>query len=504
VRTIALKLVVAIFCLLPYVAQFLFVKNDFGSIQPFVFLCLVITGLFILAGLRFWWLALPLLILSGCFTAFNALTGTFMSPMVALSIFGSDSAESIEFIQSAFFIKFLVIVVATVAIPLISGKLLSPPRPEAPPATAALSLTLTGLVLLAWFHHSNSFHEGRFYAYRDGLFRYYPLRQWITVRRGFLQTALVIRQYEAQTQPAALTLNNEGVSVLLVVGEAARKKSMSAYGHFLSTTPFVDDMLLKQSQRVVLFSDALAVSPLTNISVPSLLSMADARNFKQIGNHPSLFLALENSPVMTTMIEHKKNLLGFHNQLIGIIAKDNKELIYHGSQHGYDEALLKPLNKTLMKKTDGKPRLITLHLAGSHYAYNKRYPSEHECFLPDTPDAHYLSSIRYTDHILKLVMERLDQLQEPVAVLYAPDHGEYVNDDNDGIYGHGFKTLSAQEIEIPFFMLFNHALIKQNPEIISVLKQHANMKVSHDNISHTVMGLLGATKSRHYQQRHGE
>ncbi|WP_420885688.1 sulfatase-like hydrolase/transferase [Candidatus Reidiella endopervernicosa] len=49
---------------------------------------------------------------------------------------------------------------------------------------------------------------------------------------------------------------------------------------------------------------------------------------------------------------------------------------------------------------------------------------------------------------------------KPYVVIYLSDHGEYVNDEGDQIYGHGFKAISRGEIDIPLVFLFNDEYLK--------------------------------------------
>src|SRR5207344_2356783 len=96
----------------------------------------------------------------------------------------------------------------------------------------------------------------------------------------------------------------------------------------------------------------------------------------------------------------------------------------------FDGALLNEVREIVdMEPTGNRKLLIVLHVKGSHFEYDRRYPSEFAHFV--TPqgtrrnkivDA-YDNSILYTDWFLSELISMLSSRNTHTALLYASDHG---------------------------------------------------------------------------------
>ena len=84
------------------------------------------------------------------------------------------------------------------------------------------------------------------------------------------------------------------------------------------------------------------------------------------------------------------------------------------------------------------------------------------------------------------------EADKPLVMLYASDHGEYLNDYGDGFYGHGYRNhLTRFEIDVPFFLAVNERFIRDYPTEFAEMYKRTELGVSHDNVSHTLLGLMG-------------
>jgi glucan phosphoethanolaminetransferase (alkaline phosphatase superfamily) len=141
---------------------------------------------------------------------------------------------------------------------------------------------------------------------------------------------------------------------------------------------------------------------------------------------------------------------------------------------------------------DPARQFAVLHLFGSHYDYAERYPPEFQRFSGGDPlvDA-YDNSILYTDHVLALLIDELDRRQEPAVLFYASDHGENLNDSGDGNLHHACRDFTRYEIEVPMIFYANRAFADAHPGRLAAIRACASLPVSHDNLSHTLLGLAG-------------
>jgi len=82
-------------------------------------------------------------------------------------------------------------------------------------------------------------------------------------------------------------------------------------------------------------------------------------------------------------------------------------------------------------------------------------------------------------------------LQE-VVFLYVPDHGEMIRGYGAPVSGHGFSTFTNKgEFEVPFLIAFNNAWFLASESMATRVQSRIHQPVSHDNISHTILGLMG-------------
>ncbi|HHO58665.1 MAG TPA: phosphoethanolamine transferase, partial [Thiotrichales bacterium] len=139
---------------------------------------------------------------------------------------------------------------------------------------------------------------------------------------------------------------------------------------------------------------------------------------------------------------------------------------------------------------------------GSHGpAYYRRYPERFERFTPvcktnqlencteEEIGNTYDNTILYTDYFLSRVIELLKNNADEfeTVLFYVSDHGESLGE--NGLYLHGMPYFLAPEEQthIPLIVWADD----NNPDIdIDTLRQHRDDKYTHDNVFHTILGLL--------------
>jgi lipid A ethanolaminephosphotransferase len=167
-----------------------------------------------------------------------------------------------------------------------------------------------------------------------------------------------------------------------------------------------------------------------------------------------------------------------------------------------DEGMLVGLQAYIDKHKSGNI-LIVLHQMGNHGpAYYKRYPETFKKFTPvcatnqleDCSVAEinnaYDNAILYTDYFLKKVIDLLKANNQAfeTTMLYASDHGESLGE--NGLYLHGMPYLFAPQAQTHVPALFwvgdgNEGIDKAR------LRRIQHERFSHDNLFHTVLGVMG-------------
>jgi glucan phosphoethanolaminetransferase (alkaline phosphatase superfamily) len=78
-------------------------------------------------------------------------------------------------------------------------------------------------------------------------------------------------------------------------------------------------------------------------------------------------------------------------------------------------------------------------------------------------------------------------------MIFFSDHGERLFDNglSDGDFGHGFPTVSRQEIDVPFFMWLSSSYQDTYPSSVQRLKSNARSAAELSNLFETVTDLTG-------------
>jgi glucan phosphoethanolaminetransferase (alkaline phosphatase superfamily) len=323
--------------------------------------------------------------------------------------------------------------------------------------TAMLALGLVFLVLLAWVFRTRP----RLTPAAKGAV-VLALGVWATIAAvarldryldQWPQYQLVYAAIEARTRSDRLADRDEAIThealptedctgryrkVVIVLGESAAPRHMSAFGYHRKTTPFLDQ------SRPHLF-EALAPANQTRVSLVTMLTTADNGNFDDFYEKPSLVSRLAACGYRTLWISNQGRV-GRHDSTVSSIAREAdqevflNELSYKDVQH--DGELLAELGR--LGAFDATRQATFIHLIGSHTAYAKRYPAGFG--LPGARSAvdHYDNSILYTDSLLAELYKRFGA--DKTLFIYVPDHGEVVT---DKVFGHGFSPGYREEYEVP-------------------------------------------------------
>ena len=168
--------------------------------------------------------------------------------------------------------------------------------------------------------------------------------------------------------------------------------------------------------------------------------------------------------------------------------------------HGLDQVL-----------ADSKGSLVlVLHQLGNHGpAYFKRYPPAFRKYEPTCDSADlakcsqeaivntYDNALLYTDHMLAQTIAFLTKQDRKyhTAMIYLSDHGESLGE--NGLYLHGVPYSIAPKVqtEVPMVMWFSPGFAKSFSLDTDCLRQRSSLPASHDNLFHSVLGLLDVRTS---------
>ncbi|MBL0147348.1 MAG: phosphoethanolamine transferase [Ideonella sp.] len=309
----------------------------------------------------------------------------------------------------------------------------------------------------------------------------------------------------ARTAPA-LAKGRKPMRVVLVVGETARAANWGLNGYARQTTPQLAAM-----PDVLAFTKASSCGTNTEVSVPCMFSPWGRRQYDEarIRGSQSLLHVLHRAGVQVFWRDNQSGCKGvcegLPNETLG--PSTSKQLCQ--GEHCLDEALLLGLDAILDRQPAGD-QLLVLHQLGNHGpAYDKRYPEAFRRFTPvcETSDLRlcsqeqivnaYDNALLYTDHVLAQTIGWLRQAEAryDTALIYLSDHGESLGE--RGLYLHGVPQAIAPDVQtqVPMVLWLSEGLARQGHIDLACLRQRAAQAASHDNLFHSVLGLMSVGTS---------
>ncbi|CAG1020165.1 lipid A ethanolaminephosphotransferase [Patescibacteria group bacterium] len=286
--------------------------------------------------------------------------------------------------------------------------------------------------------------------------------------------------------------------VVIVVGETARAQNFSLNGYERNTNP-----LLSQ-HNIINYPDTHACGTATADSVPCMFSDFGHDDYTdtKAKQYENLLDVLSHAGIDILWRDNNSGCKGVCNRVSTEQLDKLTDAEFCKSGECFDEILLKDLQTKISAfKNDA---VIVLHQKGSHGpSYYLRHPDNFKTFVPecainqvqDCPREQivnaYDNTILYTDYFLNKVIEFLkSQTQYNTAMLYFSDHGESLGE--NGIYLHGlpYKFAPKEQTHIPFITWLSDDYANSFNIDMECLKQHSYETYSHDNLFHSVLGML--------------
>ncbi|MEI9532471.1 phosphoethanolamine transferase [Moellerella wisconsensis] len=216
---------------------------------------------------------------------------------------------------------------------------------------------------------------------------------------------------------------------VLVIGESARMDYINAFGYPLNNSPFM-------SGQGLIVKGLISGGSNTVASLSNMLT----KNDQGQANFNKNIIDLANSAGLTTYWLSNQGFISDADTPISLIATKSqyKDFIKYGafnSQNSSDFELVDRFKQIVNKNTD-QPKLIIVHLYGSHpkpCARVNDYPEQFRANKKEQKQiACYVNSIKKTDDVLKEINSILDddfkRNHASYSMVYFADHGLVHND----------------------------------------------------------------------------
>ena len=295
------------------------------------------------------------------------------------------------------------------------------------------------------------------------------------------------------------------VLLVIVVGETVRSANWGLNGYARQTTPRLAGL------DVVNFRQVTACGTDTETSLPCLFAPVGRRNYdeRRIRGSESLLHVLARAGFDVSWRDNQTGCKGVCSDL-------PYEQIDSGAmsdcQPGrcLDEHLLDGLDQRVAPAGSAAGQVLVLHTIGNHGpAYFARYPEADRVYVPtcDTSELStcsveaivnsYDNAVRYTDRFLAMTIEFLGRhaATHDTALLYVSDHGESLGE--HGLFLHGLPYAIAPDVQthVPMVMWLSDGFRSSRGIDESCLRTRAERPATHDNVFHTVLGLLDVETS---------
>lgn len=433
--------------------------------------------------------------------------GVYFDPSMLRNVLRTDLAEARELLTPGFFLQ-----VSALALPPLV--FLARARVRRRPLRRALAIRAAAAVLALLV--AVAALGSVFKDFSGQMRNHKELRYLITPAAPLWSLARVLsRDAQAANQPrrpvgadarlgASWAAAKKPTLFVIVVGETARAANWgldrgAGQSSAHDTTPEL------ARRAVINFPDVTSCGTNTEVSVPCMFSLQGRRNYDEdaIRGSESLLDVLRHAGLRVVWNDNQSGCKGVCAGVESLRPDPAALPALCDGERCLDEALLES-SRALLRDPQGNLVLV-LHQLGNHGpAYFRRYPEAFRRFTPTCDDEDlskctreqvvnsYDNALSYTDHVLARGIDLLKELEPryDAALLYVSDHGESLGE--NGLYLHGlpYSIAPAEQTRVPMLMWLSSGFAARNRVDAACLRGQAARPASHDNLFHTVLGLL--------------
>ncbi|WP_421871959.1 phosphoethanolamine transferase [Pararhizobium sp.] len=292
---------------------------------------------------------------------------------------------------------------------------------------------------------------------------------------------------------------NKPVVTIIVAGETARAMNFSLNGYARETNPELKTL------GVTNFTKTSSCGTATAVSLPCMFSVYGRKDYsdRKGRSTDTLMDVLRRAGIDGYWWDNNTGSKGIADLISFASLTKQKNSPLCKEDGCLDDIFLSKLDEKLAGTT--RNTVIVLHQLGSHGpSYYQRYPEEFRRFQPDcrTPQLSdcsreeivnaYDNSILYTDHNLAEVIKLLKRHQDTVdgAMIYMSDHGESLGENGMFLHGAPYMFAPVEQTHVPFIAWFSDQYAQLTGLDRACLKARADTPTSHDNLFHTVLGMM--------------
>jgi lipid A ethanolaminephosphotransferase len=463
-------------------------------------------------GLAFRFVAKPLYVFALLAAAgasyFTDTFGTIINANMMENVIATTSVESDEFLTAAFLIHLAVYGVLP-ALVVLWLRLRHPPFGRALRrnlALSALSVAVAGLMIWPNVGEVRAAMRRDFHAMMETLNPPGPVSAALKVAIAEIGRLNRVREPYGLDARKGDWIRRAGkpVVAVIVAGESARAMNFSLNGYGRDTNP-------ELARRDVLsFRDVTACGTETNISLRCMFSGLRQTEFSRdrADGRESLLDVFRHAGFDVIWWDNDAGSKGVADGVtyVSYMMRNHPDLCLAGTCQ--DDIFLEDLGHLL--RTVTKDTVIVLHQRGSHGpAYYLRYP---DTFGPFRPDCRayaptdcaaadllnaYDNTIAYTDRFLARAIDLVEKHADRLTGLmfYVSDHGESLGEGGRYMHGIPFAIAPPEQTKVPLILWTSSGYDALSGFRRDCARGLVDRPYSHDNVYHTLLGLLDVESS---------
>lgn len=300
---------------------------------------------------------------------------------------------------------------------------------------------------------------------------------------------------------------NRCKNLVLIIGESFSKSHSSLYGYEKETNPYLSS--LRDSSLLYVFNSIN--SPALN-TVPSFKAIMSTykpefRDSVEWFKCQTLHEILHKAGYKIYWYSNQ-NKKGLWNNVVTEYALLSDQVVFYGEKFAVkdkeelDGGLITLIDKSIKTSSEDLYKTYFIHLMGSHYEFNRRYPQNFEKFRSSDYLhknvsqrkllADYDNSILYNDSVVYEIMNLYKDKE--TIIFYFPDHALDAFESRDDYIGHaimGDKESMKYGSSIPFFVYMSPLFQQHFPDLKERIIQNIDTSFRTDDMIYTIMDIIG-------------
>ena len=312
----------------------------------------------------------------------------------------------------------------------------------------------------------------------------YNIYEYVLLQQSY-RTSRQIPEYK-------IVDNNDSLSIVLILGEAARADHLQLNGYERHTNP-----RLTKRKNLVSFPHIYCEHTHTIASLPYILTRADSVNAEYQHSETSFISIFKECGFHTSWISNQDLGTTFSmylNECDTSVFANAEKTVYVFSQW-LDEELIPKI--PLVKDHDSHKSLTIFHTIGSHWYYNNHVREDMQIFQPTTINKvvtansieqlvnSYDNTIYYMDYFVDSIISTLEDSNS--IVLYQSDHGEALGE--DGYFLHANESEFAKNPAC--FIWYSDKYAAKNPDKIKAIIANKNKRYRTDYVFYSILYAAG-------------